>query len=77
MLFPEEIFKMILKQHKLNHIKERLNDVINYKRFNFYFNHGIYYLRIKKLEILIDFNLDFDQVLISYHWKFSTFTRIY
>ena len=75
MLFPEEIFKMILKQHKLNHIKERLNDVINYKRFNFYFNHGIYILRIKKLEILIDssFNLDFDQVLISYCWEINKF----
>ena len=68
MLFPEEIFDLILKQHKKNHIKKILNHVINHRLVSFNFNLNCYMLTIKKLEISI-YNCTFNDVLITYYWK--------
>ena len=69
MLFPEEIFKMILKQHKKNNIKEILNDVINHRINNQLYKYKFYNFTIKRLLIQVQEETEFHPVYTNYFWK--------
>ena len=65
MLFPEEIFKMILKKHKIICLEEKLN----FNRIKI--QYGCYRLSIKKLQIDILPETEFHPTSITYSWQKS------
>ena len=69
MLFPEEIFKMILKQHKLNYLGMKLNDVINHRINNQFYSYNFYNFTIKRLVIQVHEETEFHQLYTTYFWK--------
>ena len=51
MLFPDEIFKMILKYHKMFSIRKRLNNLLQHRIKHEYKKCSVYRYQIKKLRI--------------------------
>ena len=68
MLFPEEIFDLILKQHKKNYIKKILNDVINHRINNQFKTYDFYNFTIKRLWIEVH-ESKFQPVYTTYFWS--------
>ena len=69
MLFPEEIFDLILKQHKLNYLEKVLNDVINHRIKKQFCIYNFYSFTIKRLVIQVHKETEFHQLYTTYFWK--------
>lgn len=66
MLFPEEIFKIILKKHKISFISKQLNALIKHKIENERFLPNIYRYKRDKLKVIVYYQRN-----ISHHWLFD------
>lgn len=55
MLFPEEIFKIILKKHKISFISKQLSALIKHKIENEHIRNNCYWYERNKLKVVIYF----------------------